>query len=38
MGRTRKLSDQQIFETVTLPWVVRRLKGDNGRVARADAR
>ena len=25
MGRTRTLSDQQIFETVTLPWVVRRL-------------
>jgi pimeloyl-ACP methyl ester carboxylesterase len=25
MGRTRTLSDQQIFETVTVPWVVRRL-------------
>lgn len=26
MGRTKSLSDQQIFETVTLPWVVRKLK------------
>jgi pimeloyl-ACP methyl ester carboxylesterase len=26
MGRTKTLSDQQIFETVTLPWVVRQLK------------
>lgn len=26
MGRTRGLSDQQIFETVVLPWVVRHLK------------
>ena len=25
MGRTTALSDQKIFETVTLPWVVRRL-------------
>ncbi len=25
MGRTPQLSDQKIFETVTLPWVVRRL-------------
>jgi len=25
MGRTRTLSDQQIFNTVTVPWVVRRL-------------
>jgi hypothetical protein len=25
MGRTPALSDQKIFETVTLPWVVRRL-------------
>jgi len=25
MGRTPQLSDQRIFETVTLPWVVRRL-------------
>ena len=25
MGRTRTLSDQQIFDTVTVPWVVRRL-------------
>ena len=25
MGRTAQLTDQKIFETVTLPWVVRRL-------------
>ena len=25
MGRTAQLSDQKIFETVVLPWVVRRL-------------
>jgi esterase FrsA len=25
MGRTPQLSDQRIFETVTLPWVVRQL-------------
>jgi esterase FrsA len=25
MGRTPQLSDQKIFETVTLPWVVRQL-------------
>ena len=25
MGRTPQLTDQKIFETVTLPWVVRRL-------------
>ena len=25
MGRSGQLSDQKIFETVTLPWVVRRL-------------
>ena len=27
MGRTRELPDQKIFETVTLPWVVKRLTG-----------
>jgi pimeloyl-ACP methyl ester carboxylesterase len=27
MGRTPQLTDQRIFETVTLPWVVRRLGG-----------
>lgn len=27
MGRTPQLADQKIFETVTLPWVVRRLNG-----------
>ncbi len=27
MGRTPQLTDQTIFETVTLPWVVRRLGG-----------
>ncbi len=26
MGRMRTLSDQQIFDTVTLPWIVRHLK------------
>lgn len=26
MGRTRTLTDQQIFETVTLPWVLRQLR------------
>lgn len=26
MGRTKGLSDQQIFETVTLPWIVRQLR------------
>jgi hypothetical protein len=25
MGRTAQLTDQKIFETVVLPWVVRRL-------------
>ncbi|MEP6702643.1 MAG: alpha/beta fold hydrolase [Betaproteobacteria bacterium] len=28
MGRTAELSDQRIFETVTLPWVVRVLRTD----------
>lgn len=28
MGRTSQLSDQRIFETVTLPWVVRVLRTD----------
>ena len=28
MGRNRDISDRQIFETVTLPWVVRRLKAN----------
>lgn len=27
MGRTPQLSDRKIFETVTLPWVVRQLGG-----------
>jgi len=26
MGRNKEISDQKIFETVTLPWVVRMLK------------
>ena len=26
MGRNAQLSDQRIFETVTLPWVVRTLQ------------
>ena len=26
MGRTQSLSDQRIFETVVLPWIVRKLK------------
>jgi len=26
MGRNKEISDQRIFETVTLPWVVRMLK------------
>lgn len=26
MGRSVAMSDQKIFETVTLPWVVRMLK------------
>ncbi len=26
MGRNPAISDQKIFETVTLPWVVRMLK------------
>jgi esterase FrsA len=26
MGRNKEISDQQIFETVTLPWVVRMLR------------
>ncbi|HZQ63111.1 MAG TPA: alpha/beta fold hydrolase [Casimicrobiaceae bacterium] len=28
MGRTVEMSDKRIFETVTLPWVVRKLNGD----------
>lgn len=28
MGRTAELSDQRIFETITLPWVVRVLRTD----------
>ena len=28
MGRTTELTDQRIFETVTLPWVVRVLRTD----------
>lgn len=28
MGRTVEMSDRRIFETVTLPWVVRKLNGD----------
>jgi hypothetical protein len=28
MGRSPELSDQRIFETVTLPWVVRVLRTD----------
>ena len=28
MGRSNELSDQRIFETVTLPWVVRVLRTD----------
>jgi pimeloyl-ACP methyl ester carboxylesterase len=28
MGRTDELSDQRIFETITLPWVVRVLRTD----------
>jgi pimeloyl-ACP methyl ester carboxylesterase len=28
MGRTRTLPDPVIFDTVTLPWIVRRLTGD----------
>jgi dienelactone hydrolase len=27
MGRSREISDEQIFQTVTLPWLVRRLGG-----------
>lgn len=26
MGRNKEMSDQKIFETVTLPWVVRALR------------
>jgi hypothetical protein len=26
MGRSRELSDEQVFAQVTLPWVVRRLQ------------
>jgi hypothetical protein len=28
MGRSVEMSDKRIFETVTLPWVVRKLHGD----------
>jgi hypothetical protein len=28
MGRSAELSDQRIFETVTVPWVVRVLRVD----------
>ena len=28
MGRSAELSDQRIFETITLPWVVRTLRTD----------
>ena len=28
MGRSAELSDQRIFETITLPWVVRVLRTD----------
>jgi hypothetical protein len=26
LGRNKDISDQKIFETVTLPWVVRALR------------
>jgi len=33
MGRTVEMSDKRIFETVTLPWVVRKLNGDSAGAA-----
>ncbi|MDQ6619237.1 MAG: alpha/beta fold hydrolase [Pseudomonadota bacterium] len=33
MGRTVEMSDKRIFETVTLPWVVRKLNGEPGSAA-----
>ena len=35
MGRTVEMSDKRIFETVTLPWVVRKLNGDSAGAAMA---
>ena len=31
MGRNREVSDEHIFQTVTLPWIVRLLVASNGR-------
>jgi esterase FrsA len=35
MGRTAELSDRKIFETVTLPWIVRMLDADGKNSAMA---
>ena len=35
MGRNRETSDELIFSTVTVPWIVRHLNGDARKVASA---